>query len=223
MLDVFAWLRRRLIAGFFITVPLAVSVIALLWFFRIVNAVTSGVYERVVGRQMQGPEIVTSGIGIVITALMVFVIGVVATNVLGRRLLLRAESLLMHVPLFKTVYAPVKQLLAAFAPDNEYGFKRVVLVETGGRGFVLGFLTKELVLDRGLGPEELIAVYVPTNNLYLGDVMLFPRARATFPDVTVEQGIRVFLTGGMALPLNIRSSLGGHRSIDPGQDAGPGR
>ena len=45
-----------------------------------------------------------------------------------------------------------------------------------------------------------MAVYVPTNHLYLGDVIICPRDKASYPDITVEQGIRIFLTGGMALP-----------------------
>jgi len=64
----------------------------------------------------------------------------------------------------------------------------------------MGFLTKEFTVDRGQGPEALMAVYVPTNHLYLGDIMIYPRDRAFFPDVTVEEGIRIFLTGGMSLP-----------------------
>jgi uncharacterized membrane protein len=64
----------------------------------------------------------------------------------------------------------------------------------------MGFLTKEFTVDRGSGVEALMAVYVPTNHLYLGDVVLFPRERALFPDITVEEGIRIFLTGGMSLP-----------------------
>jgi uncharacterized membrane protein len=93
----------------------------------------------------------------------------------------------------------VKQLVVAFSPDNEYGFKRVVLIEDAARGFILGFLTKEFTVDRGQGPEPMIAVYVPTNHLYLGDVIICARDKASFPDITVEQGIRIFLTGGMAL------------------------
>jgi uncharacterized membrane protein len=106
----------------------------------------------------------------------------------------------MRVPVFKTVYAPVKQLVVAFSPDNEYGFKRVVMVEDPRRGMVMGFLTKEFTVDRGKGPESMIAVYVPTNHLYLGDIAIHPRDRAFFPDLTVEDGIRIFLTGGMSLP-----------------------
>ena len=81
----------------------------------------------------------------------------------------------MMIPVFRTIYAPVKQLVVAFSPDNEYGFKRVVMVEDPRRGLVMGFLTKEFTVDRGAGPEALVAVYVPTNHLYLGDIVLYPR------------------------------------------------
>ena len=125
---------------------------------------------------------------------------VVTTNVIGRRVLARAESWLLMIPVFRTIYAPVKQLVVAFSPDNETGFKRVVMVDDPSRGWVMGFLTKEFEVDRGRGPETLMAVYVPTNHLYLGDVMFYPRERAIFPDVSVEEGVRIFLTGGMSLP-----------------------
>ncbi len=98
----------------------------------------------------------------------------------------------------------MKQLISAFSPDNEFGFKRMVLVEDQARGFVLGFLTKEFTVDRGQGPERLLAVYVPTNHLYLGDILVCPLARASFPDISVEQGLRVFLTGGTGLPDRLR-------------------
>ncbi len=128
-----------------------------------------------------------------------------ATNVFGKRVLQGAERWLLRVPVFKTVYAPVRQLVAAFAPDNEAGFKRVVLVDDPARGLLLGFLTREFSLDRGAGSEAFVAVYVPTNHLYLGDVVAFPRGRVHYPDLTVEDGIRIFLTGGMALPSSLRS------------------
>ena len=62
---------------------------------------------------------------------------------------------------------------------------------------MLGFLTKEFAVDRGTGPEPLLAVYVPTNHLYLGDIVVCRPNGVTFPDMTVEEGMRVFLTGGM--------------------------
>jgi uncharacterized membrane protein len=199
------WLRRSFITGFFVTVPLVVSIAAILWMFRVVDGWTSGWYDR-----WLGPH--PPGLGLVTTAAIVLAIGVLATNVIGRRLLGRAEQLLMRVPVFRTVYAPVKQLIVAFSPDNESGFKRVVLVDVAGRGSVLGFLTKEFSVDRGQGPELLMAVYVPTNHLYLGDVIVCKPDHVLFPDISVEQGVRVFLTGGMGLPSSLKAEL--HSVLD---------
>jgi len=194
-----SWLRRSFITGFFVSVPLVVSVAAILWMFRIIDGLTEGFYERWTGVHIPG-------LGLLTTLAIVLVIGVIATNVIGRRLLGRGEQLLMHVPVFRTVYAPIKQLILAFSPDNEFGFKRVVMVEDAARGFMLGFLTKEFTVDRGDGPQPFAAVYVPTNHLYLGDVIVCPVSRVSFPDMSVEQGIRVFLTGGMGLQGALKSS-----------------
>ena len=111
------------------------------------------------------------------TAVLILLVGVVATNVLGKRVLQRAEGYLLRVPVFRTVYAPVKQLVLAFSPDNEYGFKRVVMIRTDSRGYILGFLTKEFSIQSAGHTESLIAVYVPTNHLYLGDVVICRRDR----------------------------------------------
>ena len=201
------WLRRSFIAGFFVTVPLFISVAAFIWIFGVVDGLTTPFYDRFLGRRVPG-------LGTLSTALAIVLVGAVATNVIGKRLLQRAEGYLLRVPVFRTIYSPVKQLIVAFAPDNEYGFKRVVMIEDARRGFALGFLTREFTVDRGQGPEALMAVYVPTNNLYLGDIVLCERDRATFPDISVEEGIRIFLTGGMALPSRVRSGPPG----DPAED-----
>jgi uncharacterized membrane protein len=201
------WLRRSFIAGFFVTVPLFISVAALLWLFRLVDGIVGPLYFKYLGRDVPG-------LGIATTALAVLLVGAIATNVVGKRVLQRGEWLLMHVPLFRSIYAPVKQLVVAFSPDNEYGFKRVVLIEDASRGLMLGFLTREFTIDRGQGPEPLIAVYVPTNHLYLGDIVICPRDRVSYPDITVEQGIRIFLTGGMAMAGRIRARRGDDRVGD---------
>ena len=202
------WLRRSFIAGFFVTVPLFISLAAILWLFRVIDGFVSPAVVQLLGRQIPG-------LGIAITALAILMVGAVASNVVGKRLLQRAEWLLLHVPLFRSIYAPIKQLVVAFSPDNESGFKRVVLIEDASRGLMLGFLTKEFTIDRGSqGPEAMVAVYVPTNHLYLGDIIVVPRDRASYPDITVEQGIRIFLTGGMALGGRIRARRGDDRVGD---------
>jgi uncharacterized membrane protein len=191
------WLRRNFIAGFFVIVPLFISVAALVWLFNVVDGFTTPLYDRLLGRRIPG-------LGTATTLALIVIVGAFARNVIGRRILLRAEGWLLKVPVFRTIYSPVRQLIAAFSPDNASGFKRVVMVEDPRRGYALGFLTREFTVDRGRGPEELLAVYLPTNNLYLGDVVICERDRAVFPDITVEEGIRILLTGGMALPPRLR-------------------
>jgi uncharacterized membrane protein len=195
------WIRRSFITGFFVTVPLIVSVAALVWAFRFVDDFATPVATRVIGRTVPG-------LGVLIMGALVLGVGALATNVIGKRLLQQAEGWLLKVPVFKTVYAPVRQLLAAFSPDNDAGFKRVVLVDDPSRGLIFGFLTREFTLDQGKGPEAFVAVYVPTNHLYLGDIVAFPGSRVHYPDLSVEDGIRIFLTGGMALPPQLRSGPG---------------
>jgi uncharacterized membrane protein len=200
------WFRRSFIAGFFVTVPLFISVAAFVWIFGVVDGITAPLYERLIGRPLPG-------LGILTTAAAVLVVGALTTNVIGKRVLARAESYLLKVPVFRTIYAPVKQLVVAFSPDNEFGFKRVVMLQDR-QGASLGFLTKEFTVDRGRGPEPMVAVYVPTNHLYLGDIVIVERDKATYPDLTVEEGIRIFLTGGMALPARLR----GHPADERVQD-----
>ena len=192
------WLRRSFLTGLVVTVPLFITVVALVWTFRFIDGVARPLALFWLGREVPG-------LGVLITVSVILLVGVVATNVIGRRVLQQGEKWLLNVPLFKTVYAPVKQLVAAFSPDSESGFKKVVIVDDPKRGLVIGFLTREFTIDRGAGAEPMIAVYVPTNHLYLGDVMVFPQGQAFFPDVSVEEGIRIFLTGGMALPTAVKS------------------
>jgi uncharacterized membrane protein len=180
-------------------VPLVISLAALVWIFGVIDGFTAPISERLFNR-------VLPGLGILITMLVVLVVGAIASNMIGKRLLQRGESMLLRVPVFRTIYAPVKQLVAAFSPDNAAGFKRVVLVEDSDRRYTLGFLTKEFTVDLGGGPQPFVAVYLPTNHLYLGDIVVYARERVSFPNISVEEGIHIFLTGGMALPSRVRGA-----------------
>jgi uncharacterized membrane protein len=199
------WVRRRLLTGFLVSIPLIISVFALVWIFDIIDGLTAPLAVWVLEQDERegAARLLVTAVALLVTVALVLAVGVVATNVIGQRVLNRGERWLMKIPVFRTIYAPVKQLVVAFSPDNEYGFKRVVMVEDAHRGWVMGFLTKEFTVDRGAGAESMMAVYVPTNHLYLGDIVLYARDRALFPDISVEEGIRIFLTGGMSLPSRI--------------------
>ena len=121
-LIVVQWLRRRFVTGFVVTVPLVISLVSLVWVFRAVDGLVGPIYHRWL-------PFAVPGLGIVTTVVLILAVGTVATNVFGKRLLQRAEGYLMMVPVFRTIYSPVKQIVAAFSPDNKYGFRKVALVE----------------------------------------------------------------------------------------------
>ena len=207
------WLRRSLVTGFVVTVPLVISVAAFVWLFQLIDGVMVPVYARWLGREIPG-------IGLVTLLGLVLVVGAAASNVLGGRLLHRGEAYLLRLPVFRAVYGPVKQLVDAFSPDSQFGFKQVVLMDDPRRGLVLGFLTKRFALDRGDGPEDLVAVYVPTNHIYLGDIHIYPSEVVSYPDLTVPEGVQIFLTGGMALSPEVRVSAPGRVSSAETQVSG---
>jgi len=206
------WLRRRFVTGFFVSVPLFVSVVALVWVFRLIDSLTAPAYERMLGRQVPG-------LGLLTTIGFVLLVGVVASNVLGKRVLQQMEKLLLLVPVFRTVYSPVKQMVVAFSPENEAGLKRVVMVEDSCGGLRLGFVTREFEMAVGDDARKLVAVYVPTNHLYLGDVYLYHPDAVLIPDLTVEEGVRIILTGGMSTPERVLA----RRGAGDGHAVGSGR
>src|SRR5436309_3152326 len=93
------WLRRSFITGFFVTVPLFLSVAAFIWIFSVVDGLTTPFYDRLLGRRIPG-------LGTLTTAAAIVLVGALATNVIGRRMLARAEGYLLRVPVFRTIYAP---------------------------------------------------------------------------------------------------------------------
>ena len=192
-----SWFRGSLIAGTVVIVPLVISVAAFIWLFELIDGVMRPVYAQWLGREIPG-------LGLATMLLLVVIVGSLTTNVIGRKLLSRVEEYLLRLPVFRAVYGPVKQLVAAFSPDNQMGFKRVVLVDDPHRGLALGFLTKEFAIDKDDAIETHVAVYVPTNHIYFGDIHIYPGSKLLFPDMTVQEGVQVFLTGGMAMTERLR-------------------
>ena len=121
------WLRRSLITGFVVTVPLIITVAAFVWLFQLIDGLMGPVYARWLTREVPG-------LGLAMLLVLVLLVGVLATNVFGSRLLRRGEAYLLRLPVFRAVYGPVKQLVGAFSPDNQLGFKRVVLLDDPPQG-----------------------------------------------------------------------------------------
>jgi len=77
------------------------------------------------------------------------------------------------------------------------------LVDDPRRGLVLGFQTGKFVHD---GARRRVSVYVPTNHIYIGDIQISPADVVSYPDLTVQEGVQIFITGAMALSEIVRSA-----------------
>lgn len=189
-------LKKSFIAGIFVIVPLVISIALLVWFFQKVDSLFSPVIDGIVGAIM--PESAhIPGTGILTGLVIIVIVGLLATNVVGKRVIAGLDALIHRIPGYRTVYATVKQLTDAFSPDSKSSFKEVVLVEYPRPGSrALGFRTGTVERDG----ERLSVVFVPTNNLYLGEVLFIPEEDADRLDMTVEQAVRILVSGGIASP-----------------------
>ncbi|HEV8310519.1 MAG TPA: DUF502 domain-containing protein [Methylomirabilota bacterium] len=191
-----SWFKVRFIAGFFVTVPVVLTAYVLWIFYREVDGLISPVYEQALGRHVPG-------LGFLTAIVIIFLMGVIATNVVGRRVLQWAERLLRRLPVFGRVYPAVQGVIEAFSPRRRGGFREFVIVEHPREGiYVYGFRTGEVRVE-GTKPESLVTVYVPTNHLYLGDIVLVPRAGIVPTGLSIEEGIRIVLSAGTAAPRRI--------------------
>lgn len=190
-----SWFKVRFITGFFVIVPVVLTAWVLWIFYREIDGFLSPVYEQILGRHVPG-------LGFLAAVVIIFLIGVIATNVVGRRVLLWGEGLLRRIPLFGRVYPPVKELVEAFSPHRRGGFREFVIVEHPREGiYAYGFRTRDVEVHGIKGP--LVSVYVPTNHLYLGDIVLVPESAVTPTGLSIEEGIRIILSGGTSAPRRI--------------------
>jgi uncharacterized membrane protein len=188
------WLKSRLAAGFFVTVP-AIATAWLLWiFWSSIDDFFTPVYARALGRPIPG-------LGFLTAVAIILVMGIIARNVVGRRVLGWGERVLLNLPIYRLLYPSVKMLIDSFSPERRSAFKAMVLVEHPREGtYAFGFVTSEVLVETPAGKREMVTVFIPTNNLYLGDVVVVPSDDVIHTGVGVEEGIRIIFSAGTATP-----------------------
>lgn len=189
-----ARLKRYFISGFFTLIPIGLSLLVVWSFVSAVDRTLAPVLETGFGFHLPG-------LGLIAAVLLILGAGVLASHVVGERLLELAEEVLVRIPVFKWVYGTIKQMTEAFSPANKASFKSVVMVEFPRPGvYSLGFATGEMLLDLpGGGRKKLISVYIPTNHVYIGDVIFVPPEQVIPSHMSVQQGIQVALSAGAIL------------------------
>ncbi|MBI5026100.1 MAG: DUF502 domain-containing protein [Nitrospirae bacterium] len=198
-----ATFKRKFIAGLFVSVPVIITILVIGWFFKTIDGLLGQFYDELLGRHI-------AGLGFISAVVLIFIVGIVSTNVFGKKILAFVERIFLNIPVFKGIYAAIKQLVDAFSPESKSSFKKFVIVEYPRPGtYVFGFLTKECCLRPAKDAETCLkAIYIPTNNLYLGEIVLFKENEVFNTDLTIEEGIKIILSGGIATPDYLKESSG---------------
>ncbi|MFQ5956843.1 MAG: DUF502 domain-containing protein [Candidatus Brocadiales bacterium] len=207
-------IRKRLIAGVIVLLPVYVTFYVLKLLFTFAGGTMVPVVKRIILRsdwvQLTIPDTVLAPLMFILGLMMLFLIiyfaGAFATNFIGRRIIRFGEGILERMPLVKTIYGTSKQLIHSATLPGKGAFKRVVLVEFPRKGSkALGFVTGSFVDKEG---NRLVSVFVSTSpNPTSGFVVLFSESEVEDTHLSVEEGFKIIVSGGILSP-SFREEIG---------------
>ena len=202
-----AALRRYLVAGLLVWVPLGVTLLIVTFLVDLMDQTLLLLPESIQPENLLGFRI--PGLGAVLTAVVVFVTGMIVTNLFGQQLFTIGERLLQRIPLVRSIYASVKQVTESMFSSGK-SFRKVVLVEYPRQGmWSLAFQTGSgaAEVNRKTG-QEIVNIFIPTTpNPTSGFFLMVPRADVLELDMSVDQGLRMLLSVGVVVPENKKDEI----------------
>ena len=203
--NIFRHLRTKIFAGILVVLPIGITFLVLKFVFN--------TFDNILGPLI--PEVpiylfhrlfTLPGLGIISFFLLLYLIGMITTNVLGRKLVHWTDRLVNNIPVVKNIYLSSKQLTDAFSPARKGAFRQAVFVEFPQEGnFALGFVTNELT---DLEHQLKVTVFVPTAFVPPQGFLLFLPKDKIFPShLTVEEAIKAIMSVGIVTPKTLSVSL----------------
>ena len=181
-------IKRRIFAGLIALMP----IMATYWIIKLLFEFLDRLAQPLLA--LIGIQI--PGLGIILTILFIFIIGLFVTNVLGRTILKWSEIIVARVPIVSTIYNSIKQITGAFSGSTAKSFQRVILIEYPRRNlWTMAFVTNESKNKKG---DIFYHLFVPTTpNQTSGVFIIVPKKDAIHPNISVESGLRTIVSGGI--------------------------
>ena len=197
-----ARLRTYFLTGIVVSAPVGIT-IWLIWLF--VAFVDDTVVPLIPDAYNPSDVIGVSvpGIGVIVVLLVVTIIGFLVTNFFGRFMIKLGENLVSRVPVVRTIYGVLKQIFDAVLAQSEGAFREVILIEYPRKGiWVLGFVTSNTQGEiRRVMADEMVNVFLPTTpNPTSGFLLFVPRKDCITLNMTVEEGVKLVISGGIVSP-----------------------
>lgn len=193
--------RNYLIGGLLVWIPIMVTV----WVFRFLTRILDN--SLVLLPPSWRPEAIfghyVPGVGVALSLVLLFVTGVIARNLFGRRIVTGIEDMVRRIPVVGAVYGGAKSFSETVLTDKGRSFKQVVMVEFPRKGiFSIGFITShELEEVQAKTEQDVTCVFVPTTpNPTTGFIVLVPKDEVVLLDMTVDEAFKMLLTLGVVVP-----------------------
>ena len=204
---IFKHLRTKIFTGILVILPLGITYLVLVFVFHALDNILGPMMPEV-NVHLFYRNIHLPGLGIIGFFLMLYLIGVIATNVLGRKLVHWGDRLFTAIPVVKNIYLSSKQLTDAFSTTRKGSFRQAVFVEFPQEGnFVLGFVTNELT---DLEQQTKVTVFIPTAFVPPQGFLLFLSKEKIIPSrMTIEEAIKAIMSVGIVTPHTLPIELSG--------------
>ena len=198
MKQYFRHLKTYIIRGFLASIPLALSFFAIKILYVNIDKSVMRMVERIIGFTFPG-------IGILIILAILYILGLVASNVLGKQIFRFVEGIANRIPLIKITYQVGKQLSTTLSLPEKQVFKRAVLVDYLKPGiWTIGFVTGAII-DRQNNSQKLLKVFVPTPpNPTSGTMVVVKESETRDPGWSINEALKAVISGGIIGPTEIR-------------------
>ncbi len=186
-------LRNTFGRGVVVLVPVVITLWVLNILFTAVDGIISPIFDRILGQHIPG-------LGFVSMLILILIVGAISRNLIGRSLFGIFERVIASIPLARTIYSAMKDLIGAFRMGGKgKSFRQVVMLEYPRPGlFTIGFVTNELIITGDKTPGQMISVYIPNPpNPTSGMMILVPREDVRTLEMSVEEGLKLVLSGGI--------------------------
>lgn len=200
-------IKQNFLAGLLVLLPFGLTIFVLYKLGRLVIETISAAPAKLLIPLQDLPsyvfQLTTFSIGLFATLLIVLIIGTIARNFIGKKLVSFVESIMLRIPLARTIYTATKQIAGTlFAAGDNQGFKRVAVVEYPRKGlYSIGFITDTLNVGEkhNKSEEKLYSLFIPTTpNPTSGFYIMVPERDITELDISVEDAFRLIVSAGLA-------------------------
>jgi len=203
MLTLGKWLgrkiRRHFLAGLLVTLPIAATIVLLVWIFNTIDSVLQPVVILLFGNPIPG-------VGFGTTVIFIYLVGLIVSQVAGKRLINYGESLLSKVPIFRWIYISIKQILESFSTPGDTGLLQTVLLEFPRKDiWTIGFITNETLTQNG---KTQLNIFIPTSpNPTSGFMQIASEDEVIRTDIPVDNALRMVITAGKIYPKEIADRI----------------